>query len=112
MRRSVGALLLSPGAPYGQARCTWGYQRHHRRTFCDCVRSQGAPVERLHKPLVVGREVELDQEKSEQAIRKVKRPHAPTASVFCFANGILLPRCRVVALALAKGLSGLPWKSG
>jgi hypothetical protein len=36
----------------GISRCTGGYQRHHRRTFCDCVRSQGAPVERLHKPLV------------------------------------------------------------
>ena len=100
MRRFAGALLLSPGAPYGQARCTfkyvgapgdpqvhleiprctwrctgapgrcaflkkaphqvhlgisrctWGYQRHHRRTFFDYVRRQGAPVERLHKPLV------------------------------------------------------------
>jgi hypothetical protein len=36
----------------GISRCTWGYQRHHRRTFFDYVRRQGAPVERLHKPLV------------------------------------------------------------
>jgi hypothetical protein len=94
-RRFSGALLLSPGAPYGQARCTfnyvghleiprrtwqvrffekksttpgapgdlhrctWGYQRHHRRTFCDYVRSQGAPIERLHKPLVFSAKSEI-----------------------------------------------------
>jgi hypothetical protein len=45
--------ITTPGAPGDlQVHLAWGYQRHHRRTFCDYVRSQGAPVERLHKPLV------------------------------------------------------------
>jgi hypothetical protein len=57
-----------------------------------------------------GRKVELDQEKSEQAIHKVKRPQAPTASMFCFANSIMMSRCRAIAPILAKGLSRLSWK--
>ena len=57
MRRFAGALLLSPGAPYGQARCTFKYvgapgdpQVHlemHRRTwqvrFFEKSTTPGAP---------------------------------------------------------------------